>query len=101
SFTRQNATEIWFLVRCYVQEGYDSALGESNYFAGIRDTWRYVRIIKWIVERIPEVSPGPPRCVGRIIWRVVNVKPGLRRTAAHVAHNFSVRRTPRQPHGSS
>src|SRR6266436_1754787 len=98
SFTRQNAIEIWFLVRCYVLEGHDSALGERNYLARIRNTWRDVRIIKWIVERIPKVSP---RRIWRIICGVVNVKPRLRRAAAHIAHNFSVRRTPRQPHGGS
>src|SRR6185437_2863995 len=96
----RNATEflICLSVRRYVLEGCYPATRESNYLARVGDTWRNVRIIEWIVERIAEITPGPVR---RIIRRIVNVKPSLRRTSTHVAHNFSVRRTPRQPHSGS
>src|SRR5437016_9453589 len=82
-------------------EGDNPAVGESNDLARIRDSWRNVPIIKRIVQRSPEIwVPRPVAWVIRVRL-VVNVKPGLPSTGAHVTDNFSIRRTPRQPDSGS
>src|SRR5262249_3837030 len=45
-------------------------------------------------------SPRTPGTVVRIVWvgQVINVNPSLRGMSAHIANNFSIGGTPRQPH---
>src|SRR5512141_182854 len=90
--TRQNFCSA--LAGRHVLERRNPAVGESDHLPRIRNTWRDIRIVERIVERIAEESPRAPRLVRWIICCVVNIKPGLRRAAAHVAYDFSVRRTP-------
>src|ERR1041385_7196959 len=77
---------LW--VRRHVLIGYHPAAGESNYFAGVGDTWGEERVIKRIVKRITEVTPRPVRW---IVGGVINVNPCFRCTPAHIAHNLLVR----------
>src|SRR5262249_7395328 len=94
---RQNF--LMALVRSHVLEGHNPAFGENHHLPRIRDT-RAVRIIKRIVQRSPEI--WIPWSVAWVRVRcVVNVSPGLASTRAHVADNFTVGRTPRQPHSGS
>ena len=86
-------------MRSQVLEGHNPAVGESHDLARVRNSRRKVRIIKRIVQRSPEIwVPWPVTRVGR---RVVNVNPGLPSTGPHVADNFSIGRTPREPHSGS
>src|SRR5215216_1425107 len=86
------------LARCDVLEGYRFAVGESNELARIRDAWREPRITKRIVQRRPEIFVQRFIRVVRVAG-VISINPSLRCTAAHVADNSSVGRTPRQPNG--
>src|SRR5262249_4548653 len=89
------------LPRSDVLEGHDSAVGESNYFARIRDTWWETGITKRLVQRCAEIRV--PRAA---IWivrvsSVVSINPGFHRIAAQVPYDFSIRRTPGQPRSGS
>jgi hypothetical protein len=82
-------------------EGRNPAIRESHNLARVRDTLREPGITKRIVQRRPEIDV--PRSIIRIIWArsVISVDPGFCRSAAHIAHDFLVGRTPRQPDGRS
>src|SRR5437667_9703324 len=77
-------------------EGYNPAVGESNYFARIRDAWRETGITKRMIQRCSEIWV-PRAAIWIRVSSVVSIKPGFYRIAAHVPHNFSIRRTPGQP----
>src|SRR5436853_1248305 len=89
------------LARSNVLKRHNSTVAKSNYLARIRDTWRETRITKRIVQRGAEIRV--PRAAIGIggISSVVCVKPGFYRIAAHIAHDFSIGRTPCQPYGGS
>jgi len=95
---RQNFwSALW---RGHVLKRRNPSASESNHLARIRDTWWEPRIRKGIVQRRPEIFVQRLKRIVRIRG-IINVNPRLRRAAAHVAHNFAIRRTPRQPHRSS
>jgi len=75
------------------------AVGESDHLARISNTLREPGITKRVVQRRSKIVIQ--RRVIWIVWvtSVISVDPGLRPAAAHVAHNFSIWQTPRQPHG--
>src|SRR4029450_6709195 len=101
SVTWHNATEFLIaLVRCDVLVRHHFAMGESDQLARIRDTWREPRITKGIVQRRPEVFVQGFKRIVRTRG-VINVDPSLRRTAADVPDDSSIRPPPRQPHGGS
>src|SRR6266540_1882883 len=86
-------------MRCDVLEGHRFAVRESDELARIRDAWREPRITKRIVQRRPEIFVQRFIRVVRVAG-VISVNPSLRSTAAHVADNSSIGRTPRQPNCS-
>ena len=101
SVTRNNATV--FLVgsaRSNVLKGHNPTVGESNYLARIRNTWRETRITRRIVQRGSEIRV-PRAAIGVRVSSVVSIKPGFYRTAAHVAHDLLIGGTPRQPNRGS
>jgi hypothetical protein len=92
-FVENSSGRCSALRRQLVLEGHDPAIEKSDHPGRIRDSWRDVCVIEWIVEIIERVTT---RVIG--IGHVTYVNPSLRRTPLRFRYDFSIGRTPCQPH---